>query len=36
MISITDKENKFYEKQNYCHICKKGFINDYDNKSIIS
>ena len=32
MISLTDKENKFYEKQNYCHICKKGFITDYDNK----
>ena len=25
MILLTDKENKFYEKQKKCHICKKGF-----------
>ena len=25
MIPLTDKENKFYEKQKKCHICKKGF-----------
>ena len=23
MILLTDEENKFYEKQEVCHICKK-------------
>ena len=25
MISLTDKENNFYEEQKECHICKKSF-----------
>ena len=29
MIPLTDKENKSYEKQKVCYICKKEFsIND--------
>ena len=33
MISLTDKENKFYEKQKVCYVWKKGFsTNDDDNK----
>ena len=31
-IPLTDKENKLYEKQNVCYICKKGFSTDDDNK----
>ena len=31
MIPLTDKENKSYEKQKVCYICKKGFSTD-DNK----
>ena len=30
MIPLTDKENKFYEKQRVCYICKKGFSTDDD------
>ena len=30
-IPLTDEENKSYEKQNVCYICKKGFSTD-DNK----
>ena len=25
MIPLTDEENKFYERQNVCHICKNEF-----------
>ena len=33
MIPLTDKENKFYEKQKFCYIWKKGFrTDDDDNK----
>ena len=35
MIQITDKENKSYEKQKVCYVCKKEFSTDDDNKSII-
>ena len=28
MILLTDKENKFYEKQKVCYICKKEFSTD--------
>ena len=31
MIPLTDKENKSYEKQKVCYICKKIFSTD-DNK----
>ena len=31
MIWLTYKENKSYEKQKVCHICKKGFSTDDDN-----
>ena len=30
MIPLTDEENKFYEKQKVCYICKKGFSTDDD------
>ena len=33
MIPLTDKENKFYEKQKVCYICKKGFSTDKDDKN---
>ena len=32
MIPITDKENKPYEKQKVCYICKKEFSTDDDKK----
>ena len=32
MIPLTDEENKSYKKQKVCHICKKGFCTDDDNK----
>ena len=32
MIPLTDKENKFYEKQKVCYICKKEFSSDDNNK----
>ena len=32
MISLTDEENKCYEKQKVCYICKKAFSTDDDNK----
>ena len=33
MIPLTDEENKFYEKQKVCYICKKGLnTDDDDNK----
>ena len=28
MIQLTDEENKSYEKQKVCHICKKEFCFD--------
>ena len=30
MIPLTDEENKSYEKQNVCYICKKEFNTDDD------
>ena len=30
MIPLTDEENKSYEKQNVCYICKKEYNNDDD------
>ena len=32
MISLTDKENKSYEKQKICHICKKRFCTNENEK----
>ena len=32
MMPLTDKENKFYEIQKVCYICKKGFSTDDNNK----
>ena len=32
MISLTDRENKFYEKQEKCHICQKEFCSDENSK----
>ena len=32
MIPLTYKENKSYEKQNVCYICKKEFNIDNNNK----
>ena len=33
MIPLTDKENKFYKKQNVCYICRKEFPTDKNNKN---
>ena len=33
MIPLTDKEAKFYEKQEVCHICKKQFRINENEKS---
>ena len=33
MIPLTDDENKHYEKKKCCHICKKRFWCDKENKS---
>ena len=33
MILLTDKENKFYEKQKVCYICKKEFGMDENDKN---
>ena len=33
MIPLTKKEKKTHNKQNVCHICKKGFSTDYSNKN---
>ena len=30
MIPLTDEENKSYEKQKFCYICKKEFSDDDD------
>ena len=32
MIPLTDKENESYEKQKVCHICKKEFSTDKNDK----
>ena len=32
MIPLTDKENKFYEEQEKCHICFKEFCYDKNEK----
>ena len=32
MIPLTHKETKYYEKSEYCHICKEEFCNDKNNK----
>ena len=32
MMPLTDKENKFYEEQKLCNICKKGFSIDNGKK----
>ena len=32
MISLTDEENKSYNKQELCYICKKRFSTDDDEK----
>ena len=32
MIPLTNGENKSYEKQKVCYICKKGFSTDNDKK----
>ena len=33
MIPTTDKENKFYEEQEKCHICQKEFCYDINDKN---
>ena len=33
MIPLTDKENKSYEKQKVCSICKKEFSTDENEKN---
>ena len=33
MIPLTDEGTKSYEKQKECHICKKEFCNDENEKS---
>ena len=33
MILLTDKENKFYEKQKVCYISKKEFSADENDKN---
>ena len=33
MIPLTDKETEFYEKQKVCHICRKEFSTDKNNKN---
>ena len=32
MIPLTDEDNKFYDEQKVCNICKKGFSIDNDKK----
>ena len=34
MIPLNDKENKSYEKQKVCYICKKEFSTDENDKNI--
>ena len=33
MITLTDKKNKFYEKQEKCHKCQKEFCYDKNKKN---
>ena len=33
MMPVTDEENKSYEKQKVCYICKKEFSTDENNKN---
>ena len=33
MIQLTNEETKSYEEQNVCHICKKEFISDKNDKN---
>ena len=33
MIRLTDEETKFYKKQKVCHICKKEFSTDKNDKN---
>ena len=33
MIPLPDKENKFYEEQEKCHICQKEFCYDKNEKN---
>ena len=33
MITLTGKENKFYEEQEKCHICQKEFCYDKNDKN---
>ena len=33
MIPLTDSENKFYKEQDVCHICKKEFCYDKNEKN---
>ena len=35
MIPLTNEENKSYLKQKVCHICKKEFSTDHDNKKYL-
>ena len=35
MIPLTKKEEKKHNKEDVCHICKKGFSTDDSNKNII-
>ena len=34
MIPLTKKEEKKHNKQKVCHICKKGFSTDHNNKKV--
>ena len=36
MIPLTDNENKSYEKQKVCYICKKEFNTDKNDKNNLS
>ena len=33
MIPLTDDENKYYEKRKYCHICKRKFWTNENEKN---
>ena len=35
MIPLTNEENKLYQKQKVCHICKKEFSVDDNDKKIL-
>ena len=36
MIPLTDKDTESYEKQKVCHVCKKGFCYDKNEKRKLS